>query len=201
MRLDPKSTVLIDVDTQVDFVEPTGALYVPGAERLKPNFARLVAIARRRGVPVLASADAHGPDDPEFQVFPPHCVAGTPGQRRVAETDVVGVPLVPVDGAVPEIDPSGTIVIEKVAFDLFTNPGAERVLEAIGAETAVVFGVALDYCVRAAALGLRARGYDTVLVEDATAPVTSEGGAAAEAELREAGVRFARTEDVIAALA
>ena len=63
MRLDPDRTVMIDVDTQIDFVEPDGALYVPRAETLKPSFARLLAAAKQHGLPVIASADAHGPDD------------------------------------------------------------------------------------------------------------------------------------------
>lgn len=198
MKIDPSDTVFVDVDTQVDFVEPTGALYVPGAERLKPAFARLVAAARRHGRPVVASADAHPPDDPEFAQFPPHCLAGSPGAERVAET-------APTDARV--IDASGreaggqgdTIVLEKVAFDLFTNPAAADVIAASRARTAIVFGVALDYCVRAAALGLRERGYATIVVRDATAPVTAAGGERVEAELRAAGVRFASTDEIAAA--
>lgn len=202
MRLDPKRTVFVDVDTQVDFVEPGGALYVPAAEKLKPNFARLVHAARQAGVPIVASADAHAPDDPEFAQFPPHCLAGSPGARRVSETHPELSVIADVHGRMPKDQPAGaTIVLEKVKFDLFTNPAADRVLVATGAKTAVVFGVALDYCVRAAALGLRERGYDTVLVRDATESVALETGSKAEAELREAGVAFASTEEILAALA
>lgn len=198
--LDARRTVFVDVDTQVDFVEPTGALYVPGAETLKPAFARLIAAAAEHGSAVIASADAHLEGDPEFEQFPPHCLAGTPGQARVAETAPKDPRVIAVDGS-GGAGASGTIVLEKVAFDLFTNPSAERVLEESGAKTAVVFGVALDYCVRAAALGLRERGYETIVVSDATKPVTAEGGDRAESELREAGVRFATTDEVLAALA
>ncbi len=60
--------------------------------------------------------------------------------------------------------------------------------------------MALDYCVRAAALGLREREYDTVVVSDGTLPVTAEGGERATDELRAAGVRFATTDQIIAAL-
>jgi len=48
--------VFVDVDTQVDFVEPDGALYVPGAERLKPAFARLIAAASEHGSPTASRA-------------------------------------------------------------------------------------------------------------------------------------------------
>lgn len=200
ISLDPKDTVFVDVDTQVDFVEPDGALYVPGAERLKPAFARLLAAANGSGRPIVASADAHPPNDPEFATFPPHCLAGSEGQKRVPETEPASARTIGVDGE--EAGGEGaTIILEKVKFDLFTNPAAESVLAESGAKTAIVFGVALDYCVRAAALGLRERGYDTLLVRDATAPVTEEGGARVEAELREAGVVFTTTDEVVAAFA
>ncbi|MBZ0117130.1 MAG: cysteine hydrolase [Sandaracinaceae bacterium] len=199
--LDPRRTVFVDIDTQVDFVEPTGALYVPAAETLKNNLAMLIRSAGARGVPIVASADAHGQDDPEFAIFPPHCVAGTPGQKRIAETEPERARVIALGAPAPAaLEPGVTVVIEKVKFDLFTNPAAGAVIRASGATTAVVFGVALDYCVRAAALGLRDRGYETIVARDATAPVTAEGGAKAEVELRNAGVRFASTAEVVAAL-
>lgn len=207
MRLDAIRTVFVDVDTQVDFIEPHGALYVPGAELLKPSFAALMAAAHAKAVPIIASADAHEEGDPEFTIFPPHCIAGTPGQLRIAETMPVRSLIVDRDGnprttsSSSEHARAATVVLEKVQFDLFTNPGAGRVLSETGAEIAVVFGVALDYCVRAAALGLCTRGYETLVVRDATAAVTVESGARAEEELRAAGVRFVRTEEILAAIA
>jgi len=198
LAIDPLQTVFVDVDTQVDFVEPSGALYVPSAETLKPAFARLLAAARRHDRPVVASADAHQADDPEFANFPPHCLADTLGARRVPETEPVQARVIAADGE-DERGGGDTTVLEKQTFDLFSNPAATQVFEDLGAKTAIVFGVALDYCVRAASLGLRERGYETVLVRDATAPVTPEGGEKAEAELRAAGVIFASTDDVVTA--
>ena len=78
--------VFVDVDTQRDFLEPTGALYVPGSWAILANLARLTAFAKRHGVPVLATACAHEEDDAELALFPPHCLAGTAGQRRVEAT-------------------------------------------------------------------------------------------------------------------
>ncbi len=195
--IDPSNTVFVDIDTQVDFVEPTGALYVPNAETLKPAFARLLAAARRHDRPVVASADAHRPGDPEFDTFPPHCLADSLGARRVPETEPVQARVIASDGE--EHGGGDTTVLEKQTFDLFSNTAADHVFEELGASTAIVFGVALDYCVRAAALGLRQRGYATFLVQDATAPVTAEGGEKARAELRAAGVHFATTDEVVSA--
>ncbi|HEY9842781.1 MAG TPA: cysteine hydrolase family protein, partial [Candidatus Obscuribacterales bacterium] len=106
-------TVFVDIDTQFDFMNPEGGLYVPGAESLDGNLRRLLAYAGSHDIPVLASADAHAPDDPEFQVFPPHCVKGTPGQLRV---DATADPQAKVIANSPqELDLTGTrsVVLEK----------------------------------------------------------------------------------------
>src|SRR5271157_4031093 len=77
-----------DVDTQVDFMLPEGKLYVPGAERIIPTLARLTNWAAQHQVRVIASADAHQPGDEEFSLYPPHCLAGTPGQKKIPETSL-----------------------------------------------------------------------------------------------------------------
>jgi len=190
-----------DVDTQRDFLEPTGTLHVKGAERLAGNLAALVEHARARRIPIVASADAHSPDDPEFRQFPPHCVAGTPGQRKVPATSVEGTRTVPsrpvaaadLDGA----RAAPAVLFEKQAFDAFTNPNLEPYLARLGALEFVVFGVATDYCVRAAALGLRQRGYAVRLVTDAIAPVAEDAGRRALEEMLAAGVVPTTTREVL----
>ena len=49
-----------DVNTQQDFVLPEGKLYVKGAEKLRPNFRKLYAFARKARVYVVATADDGG---------------------------------------------------------------------------------------------------------------------------------------------
>src|SRR4051794_38432521 len=82
--------VFVDVDTQFDFMDPRGRLYVPQAEAIVPALKRLFEVARRERIPVISSADNHSPDDAEFARFPPHCVRGTPGQQKIAETLLPG---------------------------------------------------------------------------------------------------------------
>ena len=65
-----------DIDTQIDFVYPAGALYVPGAEGILP----IVRELNRRAPVLISTMDAHTEDDPEFKIYPPHCVVGTSGQ-------------------------------------------------------------------------------------------------------------------------
>src|SRR5206468_656993 len=86
--------VLWDVDTQVDFMLPDGKLYIPGAEQTIPAMARLVQGAREAGLVHVASADDHEltddeiSDQPDFRTtYPPHCLRGTRGARKIRETE------------------------------------------------------------------------------------------------------------------
>ncbi|MGA3074448.1 MAG: cysteine hydrolase [Bryobacteraceae bacterium] len=164
-------TVFVDVDTQIDFLFPAGALYVPGAARLLPAIARLNHFAAAQGIPLISTTDAHREDDPEFRQWPPHCVAGTTGQLKPAET-LVG---------------AGQIVVEKQALDVFSNPDFPALLDSLGADRYVVYGVAAEYCVRCAITGLLATGKQVALVTDAIAAVNSEDGARALAEFTARG--------------
>ena len=196
-------TVLVDVDTQVDFMASTGALYVPGAEGLAANLATLMDVARRSGVPHLATLDTHTPDDPEFAAygFPAHCVVGTPGHAKVAATQQLRPVVLAGDMAVtPAVLAARELAFPKATFDVFTNPAFARTVAALAPRRALVCGVATDYCVKAAVLGLLAMGVPVTLVHDAIAAVTDETGAAARAARVEAGAELATTAEAIARL-
>lgn len=190
------STAFIDVDTQFDFMRPEGGLYVPGAETLAGNLAQLIHYAKAHQIPVIASADAHLPDDPEFNVFPSHCVKGTPGQLRVDATHDPEARVIPNHSHELALGDTRSVVLEKVVFDMFDNPNTEAVLRHFGASDYVVFGVATDYCVRAAALGLRQRGYNVTVVSDAIKAVTPAGETATLAEFAQAGIALKRTAEI-----
>jgi nicotinamidase/pyrazinamidase len=193
-----ESLVFIDVDTQVDFMVPSGRLYVPGAEHIVPNLVRLMSWAREHEIPVLSSADAHTPDDPEFKIWPPHCVMGSPGQKRIPETQFAEAVVIPSrPGAfTPPARWTGQFIIEKPTYDMQDNPNFSDILRALGPRHAVVFGVATEFCVLADALALRRHGFPVDLVIDAIKPITEEGGREALATMTAAGVRVVTTDDV-----
>ena len=167
--------VFIDVDTQRDFLDPDGALFINGSGAIRPTLARLTAFARERGIPILATACAHRPDDPEFAVFPPHCLIGSGGQTRIEETAWPGGEVVePGSGVIPEsIPPHQTI--HKRAYDVFSTPETDAIIRlyARNQPTFVVYGVATDYCVRCVVDGLLERGHKIALVVDAIRGVDS----------------------------
>jgi nicotinamidase/pyrazinamidase len=190
--------VFLDVDTQVDFMLPTGSLYVPGAGEIVPNLKALTDCARAQGIPVISSADAHPPDDPSFAQWPPHCVVGTPGQRRIPETQFPSADIIPNrSGAfVGRREWNGQTIVEKQEYDVSTNVNFEDILASLGPRGWVVFGVATEYCVRSSALALRKRGFPVELVVDAIKPITEEGGRKALEEMEGAGVRLVETAQV-----
>ncbi|MBL8148964.1 MAG: cysteine hydrolase [Blastocatellia bacterium] len=189
--------VFVDVDTQFDFMDPKGSLYVPGAIDIVPNLQKLTEYAKSRGILVVASVDAHRSTDPEFVKFPPHCIAGTEGQKKIPATEIE--PAYTIDAEISDfsLPEMGSVVLEKTVFSLFGNKNAEQVFKRLSPDKLVVFGVATDYCVKAAAIGLAERGYDVALVTDAVSSVTQEGGVAALDEMQKAGVEMVKTLDVL----
>ncbi len=151
-------TVFFDIDTQIDFMYPAGALYVLGAERILGTVAKL-----NHRAPVLISTQcAHSEDDPEFRLYPHHCVSGTVGQQKPAATlreKRVMLPG-PAHGA-------HQLILEKQELDCFSNPHLAPLLQELNADRYVVYGVVTEICVRFAAFGLLKTGKPVELVTDA----------------------------------
>jgi nicotinamidase/pyrazinamidase len=191
-----------DVDTQHDFIDAHGRLPVPGAEGIVPNLRRLTEFAVTHHVPIVASADAHPPDDPEFEEFGPHCVAGTPGQRKVDATSVPGAETLDPDRAAEQLrrllaGETPQLVIEKTELDVFAVPETTDVLRRIGPEGILVYGVTTEYCVLRAVEGMIERGYSPTVVADAVKAIGEQAGRDALAKMREAGAEMTATEDVL----
>ena len=201
-------SVLWDVDTQVDFMLPDGKLYVPGAEETARAMRRLVAAARAARIPHVASADDHELTDPEisespdFQTtYPPHCLRGTRGSRKVAETeqeDPVPIGLEPL----PEhwLEGHREFLLLKKHFDVFTNPNTERLLQRLDPDEVILFGVATDVCDDAAIRGLLERGRRVRFVEDAARGLDEGRVATCTAAWRARGVEFTSADAVVASL-
>jgi nicotinamidase/pyrazinamidase len=195
-----RDIAFLDTDTQFDFMLPSGALYVPGAEKLIPNLKRLTSVAALRGVPVIASVDAHFENDPEFGQWPPHCVLGTPGQEKIPETRWDDAVVVPNHPQRVELRPGAQIVLEKRIYSVFDNVNADVILEKLSAREFVAYGVATDYCVKAAVLGLLERGYAVRVVTDAVKGITPEAERQALDEMCAAGAKLTTTDEVVASL-
>lgn len=196
--------ILVDVDTQVDFLLPEGALYVPAPAAVREHITRLT----QAHLPRIGSVDSHAYDAFEFTrnggPFPPHCVKGTTGWLKPdwARPEVLRfVPMardifmgeaVESEGNraysreffAEEVRSGVSVYFEKEVYSLFANPFAEDAIAALVAALRAtgkepifsVYGYCTGgFCVDAAAAGLADRGYTTELILDATAPLTVKG--------------------------
>ena len=176
-----KNPLFWDVDTQFDFMQPEGRLYVQGAETIIDTVSQVRRFALDNGFSILADVDWHTPDNPEISdhpdyktTFPPHCMAGEPGSERVGYIGTWPIDFVPVE----EVDAADLrrlgekepfhIVIRKQSLSVFDNPNTDRLVDAIEPKQVVVFGVALDFCVSYVVKGLAKRsGTGLTLLRDA----------------------------------
>jgi len=187
--------VFFDVDTQLDFLYPAGALYVPGAESIVPHVAALNQYAAEHGIPVISTVDAHTENDPEFRAWPPHCVAGTAGQHKPAATLLESRTTI---RSAPEdfhVSNAQQILLEKQSVDCFTNANLPALLERLGAERCVVYGVVTEICVKNAALGLLKTGRNVTLVTDAVRSLDEAKSAQFFQDFTAAGGELATVSD------
>jgi len=194
-----------EVDVQVDFMLPGGRLYVPGAEKLLPNIRRLTDAARQGQVFLVSHGCFHKPDDPEFNIFPPHCVKGTPGADLVPEAltqKIVRVPNV-ADAKLPDdLTQFQQVLLEKQTLNVFESRHADELVKRLNDRAEfVVFGVVTEYCVSFAAKGLLERGRRVAVVQDAIETLHREDGDNTIAALQAQGARLTTTDDALKALA
>ena len=178
-------TVFFDIDTQIDFVYPAGALYVPGAERIVP----LIAELNHRAPLVISTMCTHSEDDPEFKIYPHHCVAGTIGQQKPAITLRAQRGLIPA-----RREGLQQLILEKPELDCFSNPLLMPLLSELNADRYVVYGVVTEICVRFAAFGLLKTGKRVDLVTDAVKALDESAAGKMFAEFTAAGGHLARLD-------
>jgi nicotinamidase/pyrazinamidase len=185
---DPRKTLkegdaLLVVDVQRCF-STGGELPVAGAAEVVPVLNRWIEAAVEMRIPVYFSRDWHSPGHISFQdqggPWPAHCVQDTESAGFLPEL------LVPA---------SSVIVTKGVRLDqdqnsAFDQTGLAVRMEKDGVRRLFIGGLAQDVCVLASALDATYAGFETVLLIDATRPVTSEGGEEALKRMEQAGVLF-----------
>jgi nicotinamidase/pyrazinamidase len=189
-------TIFFDIDSQLDFLYPAGALYVPGAERIVPAIAHLNCYAAAHGITVVSTTDAHAENDAEFRHWPPHCVAGTTGQHKAEATLLEKRVVVPNRECDLVLERAQQIIVEKQNVDVFTALNLPRIVEYLAADAFVVYGVVTEICVLFAARGLLKYGKPVTIVTDAIRALTPDASARALEEIRAAGGTLALSSEI-----
>jgi nicotinamidase-related amidase len=136
------SAVLV-VDMLKGFLEEGYPLYAGDkARRIITNIQGLLEQELAQGSKILFVCDQHEPDDLEFKMFPPHCIAGTP------EAEVI-----------PELAKYPGEIIPKKRYSAFFNTSLEEKLKQLKPDKIIVCGVLTDICVMHTVADARNRDY------------------------------------------
>ncbi len=197
--LDLTHSTLLVVDAQRGFTELCpDELPVPGGLAIVPNVNRLLALNWGR---VDASQDWHPPDHRSFlgqadNLYPPHCVAGTPGAEFLPGLDTQRFHVIWRKGYQRDFEAYAVTA---------QHPGLFALYRAAGIETVVVCGIATNICCFFAARDLRGAGFRVLLVEDASAGIDVPAAGLFQAQARQEGmglgIEYVRTDAVRAAAA
>ncbi len=172
--LDPAAVALIVIDMQRDFVEPGGfgASLGNDVSRLTaiiPAVAELIGLFRQKGWPVIHTRESHLPDLSDCP--PAKRLRGQPS-RRIGDLGPMGRILVrgePGNQIVAGCTPwPNEVVIDKPGKGAFYRTNLSAILMETAIRQLVFAGVTTEVCVQTSMREANDRGFDCLLVEDAT---------------------------------
>ena len=174
LPFDPKTTALIIIDMQRDFLEPGGfgAMLGNDVSLLRSAIAPCKAVltaARKAGVFVLHTREGHSPD---MSDCPPTKKARGGLKTGLGDVGPMGRILVRGEAGhdiIPELYPiAGEPVIDKPGKGAFYATDLELKLRNRGIKTLIVCGVTTEVCVNTTVREANDRGFEALVVSDAT---------------------------------
>ena len=168
-----KCTIFFDIDTQHNFMHGHGKFYVPGAEKIIPNLKKITDFAKKNNISIVASIDLQKSGAEILTNY----ANQADGYRKIPETTLPNAKIIPnnklENGQLKNIlEKYSRFWIFKQKNDIFSNPNTKEIIK--NAKRACVYGVATDYCVKAAVLGLRGMNIETYVIKDAIKPVSKK---------------------------
>jgi len=171
---DPATTALIVIDMQRDFVEPGGFGEALGnnvslLSAIVPTVARLLAACRSAGMTIIHTREAHRAD---LSDCPPAKLLRGNSKMRIGDEGPMGRILVagePGNDILPAVAPlQGEIVINKPGKGAFYATALGEILRLRGITHLIFAGVTTEVCVQTTMREANDRGYECLLIEDAT---------------------------------
>jgi biuret amidohydrolase len=174
-RFDPARAALVVIDMQRDFLESGGFGETLGNDlgpvaEIIPTVADLIHSFRAKGWPILHTRESHAPD---LSDCPPAKRARGAPSLRIGDDGPMGRILVrgePGNEIVAACAPTpGEIVIDKPGKGMFYATDVASILETRGITHLIFAGVTTEVCVQTSMREANDRGYECLLIEDATA--------------------------------
>jgi nicotinamidase-related amidase len=152
----PQRPVLVVLDMIQDHLTPGSPLEVPRAALIVPALQRRLAAERARRTPIIFVCDAHAPDDPDFDEWPVHAIAGSAG------ADVW-----------PDLGPApGDHVVRKPTYSAFTRSSLGALLADLGADEIILTGCATELGLSVTATDALQRGFVVTIPPECQAGVS-----------------------------
>lgn len=191
--LSPRHTALIVIDMQRDFIEPGGfgaslGNDIAPLQAIVPAVSALLDFTRQLGMLVIHTRESHLPDLSDCP--PAKRLRGNP-QQLIGDVGTMGKILIrgePGNDIIAALAPqAGDVVIDKPGKGAFYATGLHELLQQHGITHLLLAGVTTEVCVQTSMREANDRGYDCLLVEDATASYFPEFKEATMAMLRAQG--------------
>lgn len=147
--------VLIAVDLQYDFIDPSGKLPVENAPKLIDPLNRVLRVAESKNIPVIFTRDWHPDKHPQFLNIPKHCLADSDG-AQIHKDIYMPENRILIDFGISDL---------KDGFDPLENRAFSLILKSKEIKTVYIIGFALQYCVAAMCLSARRLGKRVIAIE------------------------------------
>ncbi len=160
---------LLVIDMLRDFIDTDGALTTGSAGADIVDFIEeKIQEFRAKDFPIIYICDNHKIDDKEFDMFPPHCIAGTEGSEIIERLE-------------PE---KGDIIITKRRYSAFFGTDLDLHLREKQIDEIYIVGVCTNICILYTAADARNLGYKVNIYEDGVASFDEEAHNFALKELK-----------------
>jgi nicotinamidase-related amidase len=190
--------LLIDIDTQNDFLLPTGSACIRNQAEVLANIRRIMVWARRENIPVISTAEVYPNNNGCSEIN--YCLDGTDGQRKVPCTLFRERVSFPADdkNALPAdiLLAYKQVILNKRCIDPFDEPRIERLLSEVQADEFVLIGAGTEDAVRATAIGLLQRSKKVSIIVDALGSHNTREAKLALGKMKAKGAKLIKTKDV-----
>jgi len=162
--------ILVVVDYQNDFADPSGSLYVHQGEVIADNIQSHINSGKYDSI--VYTMDSHISEEynvsKEAEMFPPHCEYGTPGWNlfKIEPINKELDSMMKKKRMPKDVQIGNEFVFVKDKFDVWeANPAYKKFVSSFSKDTEFyICGVAMNYCVASNALGYKEIGYENVFI-------------------------------------
>ena len=165
-------------------------MYVPDAEKIIPNLREITVFAKKNNIGIVASINVQKIGDLKISF---NYMSTANRYKKIPETRLPNTKIIPNEKLSNKqlknfLDKCNRFWILKQKHDVFSNPNTKKILGDV--KRAYVYGVATDYCVKAAVLGLRGMDIETYVIKDTIKPVFKKNEKKDLALFRKKGAKF-----------